>query len=339
MNYLDSNKLRQVAFIAILLILGTILFIELSSFIPALLGAVTFYVLVRSQMAFLVGKKHWRKPWAATIVLLLTFLVVLVPIWVMVTMLSSRINYAVQHSNQVIEALKNLIGRLQQQYDIHLLSGENLSKAGTIIAGSLPNVLGATFNTLTMLLIMYFILYFMLVNYDTMEQWLFTHMPLKTSNKIRMGKELKGLVISNALGVPLIALLQGIVGLVAYFFLGVKDPWFWFMVTCITSMLPFVGAAMAYVPLSILLFVQEPAWKGIVMLIYGFGVIGTVDNLFRIVLQRKIGDIHPLITLFGVIIGVNMFGFIGLIFGPILIAMFILLVRIYFNEFSNSGEL
>lgn len=326
------------AFIAILLVLGIVLFIELSSFIPALLGAVTFYILVRRQMNYLVVKKKWKPGLAASLLLLLTFLVILVPIWVLVTMLSSRINYAIQHSNQVMAALKSLVDRLQVQYGIQLLSGENLGKASSIVATSLPNVLGATFNTLTMILILYFILYFMLSNYAAMEKWLLAHVPLKQENKRWVSRELKGLVISNALGIPLIALLQGVVGLIGYFILGVSDPWFWFMVTCITSMLPFVGAAMAYVPLSILLLVQGPTWKGVVLLIYGFGVIGTVDNVFRIVLQRKIGDIHPLITLFGVIIGVNLFGFIGLIFGPILIAMFILLVRIYFNEFSNSGS-
>lgn len=336
MNYFDSNKLRQAFFLALLLVVGIILFIELSSFIPALLGAITFYVLVRRQMAFLVTEKKWSKSFAAFLLLLLTFLVVLVPIWVLITMLSSRINYAIQHSNQVVAALRSLIDRLQQEYHVQLLSGENLGKLSSMLANSLPNILGATFNTLTMIVILYFILYFMLINYAEMEKWLFVNLPLKPKNKVWIGKELKNLIISNALGIPLIALLQGVVGLIGYFALGVNDPWFWFMVTCITSMLPFVGAAMAYVPLSILLLVQEPSWKGIVMLIYGFGVIGTVDNVFRIILQRKIGDIHPLITLFGVIIGVNMFGFIGLIFGPILISMFILMVRIYFNEFSGD---
>jgi len=70
------------------------------------------------------------------------------------------------------------------------------------------------------------------------------------------------------------------------------------------------------------------------MLAYGFGVISTLDSVFRFWLQKKIGDVHPLITAFGVILGVNLFGFIGLIFGPILISMFILMIKIYVNEFS-----
>ena len=72
------------------------------------------------------------------------------------------------------------------------------------------------------------------------------------------------------------------------------------------------------------------------MLAYGFGVVSTVDSIFRFWLQRKIGDVHPLITAFGVILGLNLFGFIGLIFGPILISMFILLIKIYVKEFSGN---
>lgn len=67
--------------------------------------------------------------------------------------------------------------------------------------------------------------------------------------------------------------------------------------------------------------------------IWGFGLIGLVDNVFRLLINKKLGDIHPLITIFGVIVGLQLFGFIGLVFGPLLISMFILLLRIYGNEF------
>ncbi len=69
------------------------------------------------------------------------------------------------------------------------------------------------------------------------------------------------------------------------------------------------------------------------MLVFGFGVIGTVDNIFRLAVAKRIGNVHPLITVFGVLIGIKLFGFIGLIFGPLLISLFILLVKIYGSEF------
>jgi predicted PurR-regulated permease PerM len=99
-------------------------------------------------------------------------------------------------------------------------------------------------------------------------------------------------------------------------------------------LLPVVGAALAYIPLSLLLFADGDMVRGLVVLGFGLAVIGSVDNIFRFWLARKLGDVHPLITVFGVIIGVNMFGFIGIIFGPILISLFIIMIRIYANEFS-----
>jgi predicted PurR-regulated permease PerM len=98
-------------------------------------------------------------------------------------------------------------------------------------------------------------------------------------------------------------------------------------------MMPVVGAALIYVPLTISLFVGGETGKGIAMAIWGFGLIGLVDNLFRFLLNKKLGDIHPLITIFGVIVGIQLFGFIGLIFGPLLISMFLLLLKIYSSEF------
>ena len=141
------------------------------------------------------------------------------------------------------------------------------------------------------------------------------------------------MVASNAIGIPLIAFAQGVVGLIGYLILGVKEPFFWFGVTCIAGMIPVVGAALAYVPLSILFFANGQNWQGVALLIFGFGIIGTIDNVLRFTLLKKLGNVHPLTTVFGVIIGLNLFGFIGLIFGPLLISLFMLLLRIYSSEF------
>ena len=144
------------------------------------------------------------------------------------------------------------------------------------------------------------------------------------------------MVFSNAIGIPLVAFAQGLVGLVGYLVIGVKEPFFWFGVTCIAGMLPVIGAALAYIPLIIIFFANDQTWQGIAMIFYGFGVIGTVDNVLRFTLLRKVGNVHPLTTVFGVIIGLNLFGFIGLIFGPLLISLFMLLLKIYSSEFITK---
>ena len=287
-------------------------------------------------MFFLTEKKKWRKGWTAALLMLLSFIVILLPVGLLANMLSSKVTYAVQHSSELVAALKKLVASLEQQFDITITSEENINKLGSAITQSLPRILGATFNTVTTIFFMYFILYFMLVNGRYMEDTLYEYIPLKDENVDKVSKEVNKMVVSNALGIPLIAFAQGLVGLVGYLIIGVKEPFFWFGVTCIAGMLPVVGAALAYVPLAIIFFAGEETGRGIAMLIFGFGIIGTVDNLLRFTLLRKLGDVHPLTTVFGVIIGLNLFGFIGLIFGPLLISLFILLLKIYSSEFISK---
>jgi predicted PurR-regulated permease PerM len=169
-----------------------------------------------------------------------------------------------------------------------------------------------------------------------MEAWLIQHMPLKNENVGLIGNEIKTLVISNALGIPITALLQGILGAIAYACLGVSDIPFWFVVTCISAVVPMVGSALAFIAVAILLYAEGHNIKGTLMLLYGIGIMATLDSVFRIAIQKKMGNVHPLITTFGVVVGVKLFGFIGLIFGPLLLSLFILLARIYINEFHED---
>ena len=171
-----------------------------------------------------------------------------------------------------------------------------------------------------------------------MEAWMEDILPLRQDNLRRVKKQMNQMVISNAVGIPLIAILQGVAGLILYLVLGIKEPLLWFALTAFTSILPLVGSSLAYVPLSIIQFANGETSKGIIILVYGLGVIVTMDNVFRLWLQRRIGNVHPLITLFGVFVGVPLFGFIGLVFGPLLISIFILLMRIYRVEFIAPDE-
>jgi predicted PurR-regulated permease PerM len=335
-QYIDNDRLKQIAYLALLVGLGWLLFDLLTPYIPAFLGAVTFYVVMRKSMHKLVYQRKWKRGTAAMVLILLSILIVLVPIWVLVSMLSSKISYAVNHSQQVLATLQGFVSGIEQKYNVEILSKQNFDKATAYITNVMPSVLGGTLSTLLSLTLMYFTLYFMLTKSKEMESFVYEYIPLKDENIAWIGKEMNMLVYNNALAVPLIALLQGIVGLIGYLIFGAPDPWFWFVITAITSMLPFVGAAAAYIPLGIYMLSTGPQWQGIAVLLWGFLVIGLVDNVFRIVIQKKWGDVHPLITAFGVLIGINLFGFVGLIFGPIIIAMFLLLTKIYINEFATK---
>lgn len=335
-NVIDQNRLRQIFFIIIIMMLGILLFIELQSFLPALLGAITLYIMLHKWMNYLTEKRKWRKGLTSILLMLFSFIVILLPIGMLVNMLSSKVTYAIQHSSEFVVAIKKVVANIEQQYNIVLASESNINKIGGAISQSLPKIVGATFNTLTTIFFMFFILYFMMNNGRKMENTIYEYLPLRDENVGKLEKEVHSMVMSNAIGIPLIAFAQGIVGLIGYLIIGVDEPFFWFGVTCIAGMIPVVGAALAYIPLAIIAFANDKTGQGIFLLIYGFGVIGTIDNVLRFTLLKKLADVHPLTTVFGVIIGLNLFGFIGLIFGPLLISLFMLLLKIYSSEFISK---
>jgi predicted PurR-regulated permease PerM len=340
MNYISNNIIRQILLLLFIVLLGFILWSQLNTFLPAFLGAYTLYVMMRKYMFLLQAKYKWKSGLCAALLMLLSFLVIMLPILVLVNMMSTKVGFAIQHSAEVMQAIKNFIERYEKAYDIDIITDANIQKVTNWGAQTLPQILGATLSTVVTIVVMYFILFFMLTEGRKMESGFYEWVPIKDENIIILRKDLNGMVLSNAIGIPLIALAQGIVGLIGYLIIGVPEPIFWFVITCIAGMLPVVGAALAYVPLSLLLFASNEPVKGTIVIIFGLAIIGSVDNIFRFWLQKRLGDVHPLITVFGVIIGVNLFGFIGLIFGPILISLFLLLIKVYSKEFSpNKSEL
>jgi predicted PurR-regulated permease PerM len=289
-------------------------------------------------MFLLTDKYKWKKSLAALVLMLASFLIILLPILLLVNMMAGKVAWAIEHSNEILTSIEKYVNQYEARFKIEIITDENIRKLTTYSAEMLPKILNATFNTVFTVVMLYFVLYFMLVEGRKMESRFYDWVPLKDENVIRIRKEMNGMVFSNAVGIPLIALIQGLVALLGFVLLGVQEPIFWFVIVCITAMLPVVGAALAYVPLALIFFAEDAPVRGVLMLVYGFGIIGLVDNFARFWLQRKMGDVHPLITAFGVIIGIPIFGFIGLIFGPILISLFLLMIRVYASEFNDGGR-
>lgn len=337
---IPNNAIRQILLLLFILLLGVILFAELKTFIPAFLGSYTLYAIMRKYMFVLEDRYKMRRSVAAFILMFLSFIIILLPIYILINMMSTKVAFAIQHLNDVLVSIKQFIQKYEVEYRVNILTENNISKLTNWGAQTLPQILNATLSGLIAIIVMYFILFFMLTQGRWMESKFYEWAPLKDENLLLLRRDLNKMVLSNAIGIPLIAFLQGVVALIGYLLIGVPEPWFWFVITAFTALLPVVGAALAYIPLSLLLFADGDNVRGLITLAFGLGVIGSVDNIFRFWFAKRLGDVHPLITVFGVIIGVNMFGFIGIIFGPILISLFLIMIRIYASEFGmqrNSG--
>lgn len=193
-------------------------------------------------------------------------------------------------------------------------------------------------NLVTNLIMMFFLLYYLLVSGKEIERYLNKMIPLKQENVDILASETKVMVRANALGIPIICIVQGTTAAIGYWIFGVEDWGLWGFITGVFAFFPLVGTMIVWVPLVIYVMSQGHTWPAVWLTLYSIIVTGNVDYITRLGLLKKMGDIHPMITVLGVIVGLGLFGFMGLIFGPLLVSYFIILVKIYLNEFTNSSE-
>ncbi len=282
--------------------------------------------------------KGWNPSLAASLIMVISFVGIMLPVGLVFMMLSTKVKTALNRVESILNILKEQIAAVEQQLNMNLLSSMDSEETANWISENLQSILGNTFNTFIALSIMYFLLYYMLVYRKQFIESIYTYFPMRPENITILGNEIYSMVKSNAIGIPIIALIQGLVALIGFFIFDIPNPWFWFVITAIGSMIPFVGTAVGIVPVVIIMFSTGQNFQAVGILLYGLIVVGTSDNLFRMVVQKKLANIHPLITLIGVIIGVPLFGFIGLIFGPLLISIFLLILKIYKEEFVIRPE-
>ncbi len=162
-----------------------------------------------------------------------------------------------------------------------------------------------------------------------MESYVKKILPFNRRNKKDILHEFYTVVRSNAIGVPVLAILQGGIAMLGYYLFGVPEALLWGVISCFATVIPVIGVAIVWIPLVLYLGATGHWGMGIGLAVYSVVVVANVDNLVRSVLQKQMADTHPLITIFGVIIGLSLFGFMGVIFGPLILSVFVLCVEIF----------
>lgn len=332
---ISKTLTKQLILLGAIIALGMIIFYHLYSFVPAALGAFTVFV-VGSPYYDKLLKKKVPSSIAALIIMLITALIIFVPLVLVVQLMSGKISNLVSHANEYFIGLKELGNRIKEYSGFDILNEDFINGLKTSVAKYSGNVLNFTVDIFTSFFMTFLILFFLFINEDSFKKYASENNPFSTKNYEMIKQEIKKNIYSNAIMIPLIAFFQGILLYVGYLIFGVQDALFWGIISMFACIVPFVGGALVWLPLGLALIASGHTAGGIGLMLYSMIIVGSSDNILRIFLQSRFSDAHPLITIFGVIIGLNIFGFIGLIFGPILISLFLLLIKVYNNEFFKT---
>ncbi len=333
-----KEKYWQYSLIIIILFMGVILFHYFSPLFSGILGASTVYILVRKQMFYLTGKKKFGKNLAASLILVEVVMCFLIPLAIAVWLLIQELQGINLNLTSSIESVQEVIAMVKERTGYNILSTDNLVSAAAYLPKIGQILIGSVSSFAVNSVVMLFVLYFMLIGGSQMEAYLNDLLPFNNENKKDVLREIDVMVKSNAIGIPLLASIQGIFATLGYIIFGVPDPILFGFLTCFATIIPIVGTMFIWLPLVIYMAITGDWLNAIGLTAYSLIVISNVDNLLRFILQKKIANTHPLITVFGVVIGLPVFGFWGVIFGPLFLSMFILLVDIFKRGYLDSGK-
>nr|WP_294895955.1 AI-2E family transporter [uncultured Pedobacter sp.] len=322
-----TDKQRNNIVLGVIVLLACIIIYSLKELFNAFLGSIILYTICKPM--YLGMKKKVGKIISAIAVILSSFVVIVMPFLVLSYMVVNRLARLQNDDFQVkafISRLDDFIGNKVNQPN---LIEKYIHKFTIFIQDLFPTLLSGALGVFLTITVMYFILYFMLVQHEQFEENILKYAPLKKEHSLQFAEELRYTTFSNVLGQGVIALVQGLLVVLCFFIVGIDDAVFWGIIAFFLSFMPVIGAPLITGPAALVMFMNGHNGQGMFITLFTLLVIINIDNVIRFMINKKLADTHPIITVIGVILGLPLFGFVGLVFGPLLLLWFIHLIKIY----------
>jgi len=314
----------------------------LSSIVWAILLAMISYPLFKKLHNLL--KK--RGVLSALIMTLLVLVVIVFPLTLLMASLASDVVNLYHQVEEMIKTgqlqayfervkeipiLKSVLARVGKHVDLDPLPLllKNVNQISTFIFNQTTTLLKGFSTFVTGFFFTLLSLYYLFKDGSTLFERLKEAVPLPAKEKDLLIQRFKDMIYATIYGGVLIAMIQGVLGGLSFWILGLPSPIFWGTAMGLLSFIPIGGTALIWAPAAIILVIEGAVLKGIVLVGIGVFVISMVDNLLRPFFISTRTNIHPLLLFFAVLGGVQAFGLIGLFAGPLIATLFLTLVEIY----------
>ncbi len=335
---IHNTSINQIMLILIIILICVLVFKNLMYYLPGFLGAITLYLLFRNSYRYLTDVKRYNKSLVSVGYILVSVIFIVLPMWGIIDYLVKQISQVLSNTVDIMQQF-NLIKEYMKDKPLLReidMSDEALLNTLQSLTKYIPNILNSVVEVGINLVAAFFILYFMQVHNHRMENYIYRAMPFSLTSKREIWTEVNLMVRSNAIGIPILGFCQGLVAMLGYYIFGVENFVLLGILTGVASLVPVLGTMTIYVPLTILVLASGNTANGIGLFIYCFLLVGGIDNILRFTILKTLGNVPPLITVFGVLLGLNMFGMLGLIFGPLILSSVGVLIKVYANEYGNG---
>lgn len=343
---------ERVAFLLALTVALYLAYLTIRPVLVVVLVAASLGSLTLPVYQWVVRRLRGRPRLGAALTTLCLFAVVIGPLSVGAALLIARLTseagkvaYELRHDGTLstIQILANRLGPLGPPIERGLKALDPyLAKAVPGLlerVGELASSLGkATVNLAIALFLSAVTLYYFYINAVPWRERLVRLLPLRPDDTRLFLSRFRQVSAAVLLGNVGTALVQGAAATAGYFMIGTPAPLIWGAVTTLAALVPLVGTVLVWLPLAVFMGISQVWWRGLLLGLYGVLIIGTIDNVLRPLLTRRGLRTHPLFVFLALFGGVAAFGPIGILTGPLSMALTITLIDLYERRLSPPTE-
>lgn len=332
--------MTRIFLLVLLLAVLTACFLVFKPFLVVILVAAILASVFYRPYGWLARKFGGRKRIAALVMCILIILVIIIPLTNLIVLgaqksvaaYSDTINF-LNNGGYEDAVEKGILKNAQKWFNI---GGDGLKslildvaqKSSNFLVSGATGFLKGTTTFVVSLILIIFTLFFFFVDGQKMLERLMYWTPLPDKYDHLIFKKFRDVSYTVFFSTFMVALVQSTLMATAFFVVGLP-AFFPAIATALLSMIPFFGAWLVWVPAGIYLLAIGHVWQGLFMLIFGALIISTVDNVIRMYMIKGKAEVHPIFVLFSVLGGIALFGFWGIVIGPLLISLAVTILNIY----------
>ena len=334
-----SSSLEDKFFLYLLVVVSLGFLWVLWPFYGAVFWGAVFAIVFNSLFVRLLRKMPVKRTVAALLTLSIILVLVILPVGLISGLLAQEAANVYQriqsgelsltrYFQQIQEALPAWVTGMLDRSGLGNLGliqerlSASLTQGSQIIAAQALSIGQNAFDFFVSFFIMLYLLFFFLRDGGALSRRIKEAIPLEGEIKRNLFVKFTTVIRATVKGNIMVAVLQGALGGLIFWFLGIHAPVLWGTLMAFLSLLPAVGAALVWIPVAIYFLATGAIWEGVLLIAFGVLVIGLVDNILRPVLVGKDTKMPDYVVLVSTIGGISLFGLNGFVIGPVIAAMF-----------------
>lgn len=330
----EEPKKINYFFIALYILAIVLLFLIFKPFLTfMILGGII--VILTYPLNLWLRKVVRSKTWTAIIMTVLVLLLILVPVIIIGTALIQQSSGLINTISRIdLDAMSHQVSELiNHNIDLKTFIFPTIKTFAEFTADSIPSLIGSITELLINLFVMFFLMYYLYKEGDVMLEDMMRMIPIPGAHKKELAKETKKVLKGVLYGQFLVSLIQGILGGIGFWIFGVPNPILWGSVMVVMGFVPFLGTPLIWGPAVAIEFASGNVGTAIGLLIYSGVLVMNIDNFLKPKLIGRETGMHPVLVLLGIFGGIAFFGLIGMIIGPVIVALAVLVIKFFNKDF------